>query len=321
MFRGDSSYSDTAFAAKPIATKGQGGQYTNDIGATMGARMPQPAETEGGLSPAPNMTFKQPESRGNFDKAKTSSPLSEANVGRATSDLKARTNLTGKDVERLLEGSMMIRDADMSVAVKSAREAKDQLRTTIESWKGDGAKILTTNLNATETETKLVAEIRVPESRFEETLDVLAKMGTVLTEHSSSEDVTNQVVDTTVRARSWATQLEALKKQLANSSDKAERAQLKAQIHQAQLELDSWNTQKEILDKQTLFSRIHVTFVESKDGTLVSDSWSQGSLSSASSGLKSIGRFVGSLLIYVLVYIPVWLPLALFGLWYKKRNA
>ncbi|MEQ1932848.1 MAG: DUF4349 domain-containing protein [Fimbriimonadaceae bacterium] len=231
------------------------------------------------------------------------------------------TSLTRKDVERLLEGSMMIRDADISVGVKSAREAKEQLRTTIDSWKGDGAKILTTNLNSTESETKLVAELRVPESRFEETLDMLAKMGNVISEHSASEDVTNQVVDTTVRARSWATELLRLKKELANSTDRAEKVQLKSEIHEAQLALDSWNMQKEVLDKQTLFSRIHVTFVQSEDGTLVSDSWSEGSLGGATSGLKTVGRIVGSFLIYVLVYIPVWLPLALFGIWLKKRNA
>lgn len=231
------------------------------------------------------------------------------------------TSLTGKDVKRLLEGSMMIRDADIAVGVKSAREAKEQLRTTIDSWKGDGAKILTTNLNATEKETRLVAELRVPESRFEETLDILGKMGTVITEHSASEDVTNQVVDTTVRARSWATELLRLKNELAKSTDRAEKVQLKSKIYEAQLALDSWNTQKEVLDKQTLFSRIHVTFVQAEDGTLVSDSWSEGSLSNASSGLKSVGRVLGALAIYVLVYIPVWLPLALFG-WFmmKKRN-
>ncbi|MEQ1820968.1 MAG: DUF4349 domain-containing protein [Fimbriimonadaceae bacterium] len=241
--------------------------------------------------------------------------------GDASKSSGGNAGLTRGDVERLLQGSMMIRDADISVGVKSAREAKEQLRTTIDSWKGDGAKILTTNLNSTENETKLVAELRVPESRFEETLDMLAKMGNVISEHSASEDVTNQVVDTTVRARSWATELLRLKKELANSTDRAEKVQLKSKIYQAQLELDSWNMQKEVLDKQTLFSRIHVTFVQSEDGNLVSDSWSEGSLGSATSGLKTVGRIVGSFLIYVLVYIPVWLPLVLFGIWMKKRSA
>lgn len=257
------------------------------------------------------------------------SPMTEAETYRGrpsngterADDRDLLNRLNGKTVTSTSEAHqymrpMMRRNADLSVGVKSAMTAQDDLQKTVIAWQGF---VMTSNLQSNDGETRVLMTIKVPEMKFEETLRYIRKLGKVISENSQGEDVTAEVVDARTRVEVLADEEANLVKLLEKTKDFGRQMNIRSQIRQVRAELASYKAQKKALEEQTSYSQLTITLIEKEGGSL-GDSWSEDSWSQATGGLEVVGKAFGRMAIFVLVYIPVWAPLAVIAyLLFRRR--
>lgn len=209
----------------------------------------------------------------------------------------------------------LIRSSDLEIKVNNAFEAHDSFQRTVRDWDGF---VLNANVSTVEKTTRATLQVRVPEGRFEEALLALRKMGQVLRENSTGEDVTAQVIDSRTRVEILADEESNLVKRLAAAKSEQQRSVIRYELTRIRIELQSWKAQAKALDEQTKYSTLNVSFVS--DGSSVSGGRFGETWSNATGALGGVGTGLGQMLIYVGVFSPIWLPLVLIGwLVYRRR--
>jgi hypothetical protein len=227
---------------------------------------------------------------------------------------KSASGMTTSEAHEYLRPKL-IRNSDLEIKVTSAFEAHDSFQRTVRDWDGF---VLSANVNTMENTTRATLQVRVPEGRFEEALLALRKMGQVLRENSTGEDVTAKVIDSRTRVEVLADEESNLIKRLAAARTDQQRAMIRYELTRIRMELQSWKAQAKALDEQTKYSTLDVSFVS--DGSAVGSGRFGETWSNATGALGGVGTTLGQMLIYVGVFSPVWLPLVLIGwLVFRRR--
>jgi len=101
--------------------------------------------------------------------------------------------------------------------------------------------------------------VRVPAPRFDAAMTALGRLGTKVTDHTSSEDVTQQVIDVRERLQTLQNSLDRLQKFQRQAADVADLLRFEQEITQREAEIQSLTAQRDYLADQTTLSTITLT--------------------------------------------------------------
>ena len=227
---------------------------------------------------------------------------SEAGGGSGSGDVVA--NLDTKIVRT---GSLQITVGDVDTATRSARDtirgAGGYVGASDEQRDGD----------------QLVATItyRIPADRWEDTLEAIRKLGTVVGEKTDATEVTGQLVDLEARIRN----LKASETALVGYAEKAPKVsdllEIQARLTETRGEIERLSAQGAQLSDQVALATLTVTFgTEVVAVTQAAARWDPAAeVDRASATLISIVQGVISFLIVIaIVWVPVLAVLAVLGL-------
>jgi hypothetical protein len=220
-----------------------------------------------------------------------------------------------QDLQRLV-----IKTADLSLQVDSARDAEAALRALVGRLGGYVVQVETSGIDE-----NMSARItfRVPADRFDEALSGaqgLAKK--VLARTVGGDDVTEEFVDLESRLRN----LEATRDRLQSFLDKATTVEYALKVNQSlsdlQGQIEQIKGRKQYLQQSAALSTIAVSLtpVPAIAPIVAEEGWQPLSVARAAlRGLVSFGQALATLAIVALVWAPVWLPIVLLGWWLSRK--
>jgi hypothetical protein len=220
-----------------------------------------------------------------------------------------------QDLQRLV-----IKTADLSLQVDSARDAEAALRALVGQLGGYVVKVETSGTDET---MSARVTFRVPADRFDQALtgvQGLAKK--VLARTVGGDDVTEEFVDLEARLKS----LEASRDRMQVLLDRANTVEDALKVNQALSDLQSQIEQikgrRQYLQQSAALSTISVSLspVPAIAPIVAEEGWQPLSVArDALRGLVSFGQDLATLAIVLLVWAPVWLPIGLLGLWLSRK--
>ena len=151
-----------------------------------------------------------------------------------------------------------IRTGDMTVQVPDVVVAAGKVRSIATLAKGVVADERTATGVPGELPTSTIS-LRVPEPGLDAVMDDVAGVGTVITRRQSSEDVTDQYVDTQSRVASQRDSVARIRKLLADARDISQIVQIEAELSRRQADLDALEAQLANLQDQTALATLTVS--------------------------------------------------------------
>ena len=120
-----------------------------------------------------------------------------------------------------------------------------------------------------------VVSFMVPAAKFDETIDALAKLGTVQNEHISGQDVSAQYVDLQARLANEEAQRQAMLTLLSRAQSVSDIIAIQTQLGQITQQIEELKGQIQYLDHNSAFSTVTVDIVEAGApvSTPSTDSW------------------------------------------------
>lgn len=230
------------------------------------------------------------------------------------------SNVPAKQTDAQAPERLVIKTADISLQVASARDAEAQLRALVGQLGGYVVKVETTGADE-----QMASRVifRVPAERFEQALTGAQGLAQkVLARTVGGDDVTEEFVDLDSRLRN----LEATRDRLLAFLQKAESVEDALKVNdsltQIQGEIEQIQGRRQFLQRSAALATISV-YLSPVPTTpiLAEDGWqpivvARGALHD----LLAFGQGLANLAIVVLVWLPVWLPLLLAALWFGRRR-
>jgi hypothetical protein len=163
---------------------------------------------------------------------------------------------------------------------------------------------------------------RVPVGSFETAVNRIRKLGRVLNDALTGEDVTAQVVDTQARLKVMRAEEDQYVELLKATKKIGEVLSVKERLSQVRQEIEGLDAQQKTLRDQAAESTINLSLSEKpKPGKpKQNDNWFEDVWANAIGGLNGVGRFLGSAAIFLFVFSPIWLPIGLASLWFYRRS-
>ncbi len=188
------------------------------------------------------------------------------------------TTNPGGDVVPAIQGPQVIRQAQLSISVKSGSfdSSLASVRSLVELEQGyvSGTDAQANPITNDQIRTGVIS-FMVPASKFDETIDALAKMGKVQTEHISGNDVSAQYVDLQARLANEEAQRNAMLALLGKAQTIDQIIQVQNQIGQITGQIEQLKGQISYIEHNVAFSTITVQMTEAGAPvtTAPSDSW------------------------------------------------
>ncbi len=164
--------------------------------------------------------------------------------------------------------------------------------------------------------------LRVPVRAFETTVNRLRKLGRVLNDSISGEDVTAQVADTEARLKVMRAEEDQYIELLRSTKKVGEVLSVKERLSQVRQEIESLEANRKVLRSQAAESTIYLSLTQkpSEIHPRQDPEWSEDAWSRAVSSLGAVGRFLGKVVVYLFVFSPIWLPIVGLAWWMNRRN-
>jgi hypothetical protein len=251
-----------------------------------GAGEPAPA-----ASAAPGLPGTPDGADGGGDTTGSGSGGTGGGTGNQVADLGAKIIRTG---------SLQITVADVDVATRTARD----------TIRGFGGYVGGSDESRNGDELVATISYRVPADRWEEALDAVRKLGTVVGEKTNAQEVTSQLIDLDARIRN----LKASETALVGYAEKAPKVsdllEIEARLTDTRGEIERLTAQQAQLSDQVALATLTVTFgTEVVAVTQAAQRWDPAAeVDRASATLISAVQALISILIVIVI---VWLPLLL----------
>jgi uncharacterized protein DUF4349 len=188
------------------------------------------------------------------------------------------TTNPGGDVVPAIQGPQVIRQAQLSISVKSGSfdSSLASVRSLVELEQGyvSGTDAQANPVTNDQIRTGVIS-FMVPASKFDETIDSLSKMGKVQTEHISGNDVSAQYVDLQARLANQEAQRNAMIALLAKAQTVEQIILVQNQLGQITGQIEQLKGQIQYIEHNVAFSTITVQMTEAGAPvqTAPSDSW------------------------------------------------
>ena len=212
------------------------------------------------------------------------------------------------NVERLV-----IKTADLSLQVASAREAEANLRTLVGQLGGYVVKVET---SGTDNDMTSRVTFRVPAARFDDALAGAQGIANkVLSRTVGGDDVTEEFVDLDSRLRNLEATRDRLLSFLAKADNVEDALKVNESLSQIQGEIEQVKGRRQFLQQSAALSTITVYFTPvPTTPILTEDGWQPATVARrALRDLVEFGQGLASVAIVVLVWAPVWLTLLAAG--------
>jgi hypothetical protein len=215
---------------------------------------------------------------------------------------------------------LVIKTADISLQVENVREAEAAVRARVQALGGYVVKAA--NSGSDEAMTAQIT-FRVPAQRFDEALSGVQGLAKkVLGRTVSGDDVTEEFVDLQSRLRN----LEATRARLATFLDKAatveEALKVNESLSQIQGEIEQVKGRTQYLKQSAALSTVTVSLSPVPAVAPIVEEGGWQPLAVARDALRELiglGQGLANVAIVLPVWTPLWLPLALLGLWVRRR--
>ncbi len=158
------------------------------------------------------------------------------------------------DGQSPLAGRKLIHNGALTIGATQPEEAVVQARSIAQRLGGYAQEMTLNSIT-----------LRVPGDRFEETLDQLAQLGTVIDRSVKAQDVTEAYADLELRLKSRQAMLERYRQMLARAEGMDDMLKLEKAIVELEVEIEQLQAQLRNLANQVVFSRIDLEVVPSTE--------------------------------------------------------
>lgn len=211
----------------------------------------------------------------------------------------------------------LIKRASLSLSVESVEESIQQVRDIVRAEKGDVLS-LSDRSQGTESATgdrpssasrhqATLFEIRVPQDRFDSTIDALAEMGDLQDRSITTEDVSSQLVDLQARINNSQKSEKALQEIMSRSGEISDVLAVSRELSQVRQEIEQMKATQQSLKTQVSYSTISVSLTSAIVQARSQPAFTRQIANTWSASTSSVGHFTTDLLqlgLWLLVYSP-----------------
>jgi len=218
------------------------------------------------------------------------------------------------------EERMIVRTGDMSLIVKDVVKTRDeiaQLAVRLGGW------VVSSNIYGEEEEIIGYISIRVPADKFDQTITELRGLAVrVISESTSSEDITEEYVDLQSRLRN----AEATESEYLTLLEKAVKVEDALKVYEAltqiRYEIEQIKGRIQYLERTSAMGLISVSLEPvATVKPLVSPAWSaREAAKSAIRGLTTFGQGLATAIIGAAIFSPIWGTILGVLLWRRRRK-
>lgn len=174
-------------------------------------------------------------------------------AGTSSADRAAAATQDGADVpaQVVVTGEATVRSADPVPALADLTETVADL----------GGSVASSTTDTQGDRPSAWATLRVPATRYQDLVDALPGLGTVLSSSTSTEDVGQYLADLDARSQALEASITRLSALIDQATSTADLLEAEGQLTSRQAELDSLNAQRAYLADQVAMSTLTVTLV------------------------------------------------------------
>ena len=274
-------------------------------------------------------------SSGSPSSASGSAAQSGASPDKAGSGVAAPSSGAGSGSEAVRQvvaaGRQIARTASLSVQVKDIATAAASVRAVTSGLDGyvlseqmgkeDGPRPLEQTSPGSAFGGYGTISVSVPADKLDSALDQVARIGTVLSRTTSSQDVTDQYVDTQSRVRTMTASLDRVRALLVRAKDIGQVVALESELSRREADLESLEAQLATLKGSVERSTLTVSL--STPAAVATAAADAGFLAGLRSGWHAFETSVTAALTVVGAILPFAVLLALLawpGLWWLRRR-
>lgn len=210
----------------------------------------------------------------------------------------------------------VISKGQISLHTSDVDEARFELKKLLDQWDATIANEESSADEKGRTDRQRL-ELRVPSKYFDDAMDEISGLGTLVDRSRNAEDVTTQVIDTNARVRTQKLSLARVQALLAKAKDLNQIISIEAQLSQRQADLDSLEQQQQYLAEQSALSTINLYLSVPDDDEVADEGDDDGFFGGLASGwdsfvasgqnvLHALGAVLPFGLLLALIGVPVW---------------
>lgn len=227
----------------------------------------------------------------------------EENISPAAPDSDAKT--ATQESTTSAENRDIIRNGTITVSVDDIDTTVTEVNTIKVQYNGEVLYMVDTGKGK---DRVVTISLRVAEGKFDEVYNKLKELeGEYTYSGISANDVTETVVDLEARLKNLKSVERQYLEILRSAKSVKDTLLVYEQLNTTRANIESIETSLEYYARQTDYSTIYMTISQSSTGAQFSDEpWEPiGVFKDAGRALVSLGKFVGSSLIWILVFSPV----------------
>jgi hypothetical protein len=206
---------------------------------------------------------------------------------------------------------LIVRTGNISMVIEDTRAAQETIEAWVESMAGDGAFVVSADeYGGTEgSQPHITMAVRVPSSRFDETMDRLAELAVnVTSRNESAQDVTEEYVDLEARLESLETARQRLLEIVQEARATKDLLEAEQQLTQRESEIESLKGRMQYLEQSARLSSIWIELQPYILSQPVGDEWrpaetARRAVEMLVDGLRGLGDFA----IFFAIAILPWL--------------
>ena len=162
-------------------------------------------------------------------------------------------------------GSKIIRNASLSLDVKSLEAFTDDLKKTVKEYGGYVESMDVNSYDSEYSESRYgYYSVRIPAERLDDFLNIVKNEGTITAKSESTEDVTLQYVDTEARISSYEAERDSLMELLDKATSLKDILTIRDEIADVNYELDSLKRQLKSMQNRVSYSTVSINAKESR---------------------------------------------------------
>ncbi len=239
-------------------------------------------------------------------------PADQSSTGSGTSTGSSAGSGGGAKASSALGAPAIISKGQISLTTKDIPHARFKLQQMLDAWNGTIANEQSTaDKHGKTDQTRL--ELRIPSSHFDQAMNDLSGLGTLVNRNRSSEDVTTQVIDNNTRVRSQKLSIARIQALLAQAQTLNQVISIESELSQRQADLDSLEQQQKYLADQTSLATIDLYLSVPGKAAVIKHGSHHSFWSGLKSGLHHLGTSTAAVLDAVGTALPFGVVLAIIG--------
>ncbi|RYG46063.1 DUF4349 domain-containing protein [bacterium] len=163
-----------------------------------------------------------------------------------------------------------------------------------------------------------VMTLRIPSESFDDTVEKVLAVGSMISQKVTLTDVTDQIVDIGARLKALRAEETAYVRMLAQTRQLSDTLMVRERLGAVRQQIEQADAMRTNLSRQAAMSTLEVTLLPIPVGKPQGDDsgWFAASMADAVGSFGAIARTLVGLLVYIVVFSPIWFPIS----WLVWRN-